>query len=280
MLLDFPTPAFVANRRRPSDAWVLNQRANREARVASGRRLSELSIPELLAEFLPMAGGTASFTLTLDTTAPGSPTFTINSGAAYSTSVNVTCQIGTSDGSTTGYQFKIWGDVDTANDADVQATEGASNWITFAATKAVKLSAVDGAKNLHCKIRDDVWNTTSQLDASITVDSDVPTATVSVAVSPTKISKIATKDTATFQFQADEACQAWKVKVVPATGSLESAGTTIPTTAGSANVTGGALAATTNQSVTIKGADLETAGAEGANIVKVFVQDIAGVWSI
>jgi hypothetical protein len=101
-----------------------------------------------------------------------------------------------------------------------------------------------------------------------------------VAPSPTKISKVATFDTSTFQFQADSAIQAWKVKVVPATGSVENAGTTIPTTAGSSNTTGGALAATTNQTVTIKGADLETASAgDGAKIVKVFVQDAAGLWS-
>jgi hypothetical protein len=46
-------------------------------------------------------------------------------------------------------------------------------------------------------------------------------------------------------------------------------------------VTGGALAATTNQSVTIKGADLEAASAgDGAKIVKVFGQDAAGLWSV
>lgn len=273
-----PEPAFVANRRRPSRAWCEQRLRHRSERV---RRGEHISIEDFVRhEFIPIAGGTASFTLTLDTTAPQGASISINSGAAYATSQNVTLAVTTSDTPTTGYQMKIWGDVDTADNANIQATEGASTFITYSATQAVKLSSGDGNKDLHCKIRDDVWNTTSQLDDSITLDTTLPVATISVAVSPAKISKIATKDTATFQFQADTHIQAWKVKVVSASGSLENTGTQIPTTAGSSNVTGGALAATTNQTVTIKGTDLETAGAEGANIVKVFVQDDAGNWSI
>jgi hypothetical protein len=112
------------------------------------------------------------------------------------------------------------------------------------------------------------------------VDTTVPVVTISLAASPTKISKVATFDTTTFQFQADSALTAWKVKVVPATDSLESAGTMIPATAGSTNVTGGSLAATTSQTVTIKGADLEAASAgAGAKIVKVFVKGTDGTWS-
>jgi hypothetical protein len=111
------------------------------------------------------------------------------------------------------------------------------------------------------------------------VDTTVPVVTISLAASPTKISKVATFDTTTFQFQADSALTAWKVKVVPATDSLESAGTTIPATAGS-TVTGGSLPATTSQTVTIKGADLEAASAgDGAKIVKVFVKGTDGTWS-
>lgn len=222
----------------------------------------------------------STFTLTLDTTAPAGVALDINSGAAYATAQAVTAQPSTTDGTTTGYQMKIWGSVDTAADANIQATEGASTWIAYSASHAVTLSSGDGSKTLNVRIRDDVGNQSSSASKSITLDTTVPVATVSVAPSPTKISKVATFDTTTFQFQADVAIQAWKVKVVPATNSIESAGTTIPTTAGSTNTTGGALAATTNQSVTIKGTDLETASAgDGAKIVKVFVQDVAGNWS-
>jgi len=221
------------------------------------------------------------FDLVLDTTAPQDPEIVIESGGAYVTTQNITAHPGTSDADTTGYQMKIWGDVDTSNDPDIQDTEGASAWITFNTSKAVKLSSGDGSKTLHCKIRDDVLNTTAEVTASVTLDTTVPVATISVAASPTKISKVATKDTSTFQWQADVHIQAYKVKVVPSSGSPHTAGTQIPTTAGSSNTSGGAVNATTNVTSTIKGADLESASAgDGTKIVKVFVQDDAGNWSV
>jgi len=221
-----------------------------------------------------------NFNLTLDTTAPAGVTLDINSGATYATTQAVTAQPFTSDGVTTSYQMKIYGDVDPADNANIQTTEGASSWIAYSTSQAVKLSTGDALKTLHVKIRDDVGNVSTEATDTITLDTTIPVATISVAASPTKISKVASFDTTTFQFQADVAIQAWKVKVVPATGSVESAGTTIPVTAGSANTTGTSLAATTNQSVTIKGTDLETASAgDGTKIVKVFVQDLSGLWS-
>jgi hypothetical protein len=222
----------------------------------------------------------STFNLTLDTTAPAGVALDINTGAAYATQQAVTAQPSTSDGSTVGYQMKIWGSVDPAADPNIQATEAASSWIAFSAAQAVTLLTGDGAKTLNVRIRDDVGNQSASASKSITLDTTVPVATISVAASPTKISKVATFDTTTFQFQADVHIQAWKVKVVPATGSVHTAGTQIPVTGGSSNVTGGALAATTNQTVTIKGVDLESASAgDGSKIVKVFVQDDAGNWS-
>lgn len=222
----------------------------------------------------------SNFNLTLDTAPPAGVALDINTGAAYATTQAVTAQPSTTDTPTTGYQMKIYGDVDNAANANIQTTEGASSWIAYSTSQAVTLSTVDGSKTLNVKIRDDVGNVSSAATKSITLDTTVPVATISVAASPTKISKIASFDTSTFSFQADVHIQAWKVKVVPSTGSTESAGTTIPTTAGSTSTTGAALNATTNQSVTIKGADLETASAgDGTKIVKVFVQDDAGNWS-
>jgi hypothetical protein len=220
------------------------------------------------------------FEVTLDTTGPGSPTFSIAAGASFATSQTTAVNFSTSDTPTTGYQVKIWGAVDAAFDAAIQATEGASEWKTFNAEIAVKLSSGDGSKTLKAKIRDDVLNETAELSDSITLDTTVPVATVSSGPDVSKISKIATKRVVSFEFQADVAIQAWKVKVVPATSSLHSAGTQILTTNGSTNVTGAALGATTNKAVTVDGRDLEVASAgDGKKIIKVFVQDEAGNWS-
>lgn len=223
----------------------------------------------------------ANFTLTLDTTAPGGAALAINGGALYAVGQVVAAQPSTTDGTQTGYQMKIWGDVDNTYDANVQTTEAASSWIALNGNYNVKLAAGDGAKNLHCKIRDDVYNTTSQLDASITLDTTLPVITIQSGPDVSKISKQAGKRTATITWQADSHIQAYKVKVVPASNSLENAGTTIGTTNGSTHMTGGATNATTNVTSTIDGADLEAASAgDGDKIIKVFGQDDAGNWSI
>lgn len=222
-----------------------------------------------------------NFTLTLDTTAPSSPILNIESGATYATSQLINCGITTGDGDTTGYQMKIWGDVDIANDANIQVLEASSAWITFATSKQVKLSSADGLKTLYCKIRDDVYNVSSQASDTITLDTTIPVVTVSAGPDITKISKQAGKNVCSFSFQSDAAFTDYKIKSVPSAGSAESAGTTILLTNGSTNMSGnGSFAAATNINCTINGADLEVASAgDGGKVIKVFVKDASGQWS-
>lgn len=222
------------------------------------------------------------FNLILDTLGPQNPSVSINSGAAYTNNLLVTLTIGCSDADKTGYQMKIWGNVDTAYDTDIKATEGTSNWITYAASKQIKLATSDGAKTVYIKIRDDVWNESAQASDSITLDTSVPVVTIT-GPDVSKISKVASKDTAAFSFSVDTAFAEYKVKVVPSASSLHDAGTQMPITAGSTNMggTAGNYPANTPISCTIKGADLETASAgDGTKIVKVFVKDAAGNWSV
>ncbi|MDQ1584495.1 MAG: hypothetical protein QOF36_2549 [Microbacteriaceae bacterium] len=223
----------------------------------------------------------AFFDLVLDTTGPAGVAGSINSGATYTTSRDVTLGPTTTDPDTTGYQIKIWGNVDAAFDADIQATEGASAWKTLSGSMAVRLSTGDGSKTLTWRIRDDVWNESSTATDSITLDTTVPVVTIDSGPTPGKISKQTGKRTSDTVWHADVDIQAYKVKVVPATNSIHSAGTQIPTTGGSANVTGGSVTAASTVTTTIDGADLETAaGADGTWHVKVFVQDLAGNWSV
>jgi hypothetical protein len=222
------------------------------------------------------------FNLILDTLAPASPQIIIAGGAAYASAQLVTCAISTTDGDTTGYQMKIWGDVDPANDANVQVLEANSVWITFNASKQIKLSSGDGAKTLYLKIQDSVLNVSAQASSSITLDTTVPVTTISIAPSVSTISKMTGKRTCTFSFQSDSIFDQYKVKVVPATNSIESTGTQIGTTNGSVNMSGvaGNYPATTNINCTIDGADLEAASSgDGTKIVKVFVKDKSGLWS-
>lgn len=219
-----------------------------------------------------------NFTLTLDTTAPGGVSIDL---ASYSTAQAITATIATSDSPTTGYQMKVWGDVDTSYDANVQGSEGASAWISYAASKAIKLSTGDGTKTVYLKVRDDVGNESGAVSDTTTLDTAAPVPNVLTGPSPAKISKVASFDSSSFTFSSDTAIQAWKVKVVANSADAHNTGAQIPTTAGSTDVTGGSLAASTSQGVTIKGADLETASSgDGSKIVKVFVQDLAGNWSV
>jgi hypothetical protein len=218
------------------------------------------------------------FNLTLDTTAPAGVSIDVGTVAGQQ---DITATIATSDTPTTNYQMKIWGDVDTSNDANVQATEGASSWITFATSKAIKLSSGDGSKTINVKVRDDVWNESSAQSDSVTLDTTAPTATIS-GPDVGKVSKVSGKRESAFSFSPDVAVQAYKVKVVPATNSIHSAGTQIPTTNGSVNMSGGSVSSGATVNCTIDGRDLETAaGIDGTHIVKVFVQETgSGIWSV
>jgi hypothetical protein len=222
----------------------------------------------------------ANFNLVLDTTGPQGVGGTINAGATYATARDVSLGPTTTDPDTTGYQVKVWGDVDLAADANIQDTEANSSWINLTAAVAVRLAAGDGVKNLTWRLRDDVWNESATATDAITLDTTVPVVTVT-GPDVAKVSKIAGKRTASISFSVDTHIQAWKVKVVPATGSIHTAGTQIGVANGSTSMTGGALAASTPQAATIDGRDLEAASAgDGTKIVKVFVQDDAGNWSV
>lgn len=222
-----------------------------------------------------------SFDLTLDTTGPAGVAGSINSAATFTTSRDVLLGPTTTDPDTTGYQIKIWGDVDLAANANIQDIEANSTWITLTASMAVRLSTGDGSKTLTWRLRDDLNNPSSTATDSITLDTTVPVVTLDSGPTPARISKQASKDSSDETWHADVDIQAYKVKVVPSTSSIHSAGTLIPTTAGSVNTSGGAISASTPVTTTIKGTDFETAtGGDGTFHVKVFVQDLAGNWSL
>ena len=221
-------------------------------------------------------------TVVLDTTAPGGVTITIEAGALYATDRDVDVTIATTDPDTTGYTMKLYGDVDDAfAPTEYRALEADAPWINFATSKTIRVSTGEGSKTLKLKVRDDVHNVSSEATDSITIDTTVPVVTVQSGPTPAKISKQTGKRTSTIVWQSDSIYDEYKVKVVPATDSLHTAGTQIPTTGGSTNVSGSTpdQPAATNVTTDIDGADLETAGAEGNNIVKVFVKDDAGNWS-
>lgn len=187
----------------------------------------------------------------------------------------MTLKTSVTDADTTGYQMKIWG-------IDGVATEADAKWETFVGEKSISLPTGDGMKTVHVKVRDDVGNETAEASDSITLDTAVPVVNLT-GPDKDKISKVNGFDVSIITFSADVDFEEYKVCVVPAANSLQAAGVVIPTTGGSENTSGaaGGYKANTNISVTINGADLETASAgDGTKIVKIFVKNAAGTWSV
>lgn len=215
------------------------------------------------------------FNLTLDTLAPAGLAVTLNDGAIYTTSAAVTLKLTLTDEETDGYQIKIWGVASTTD-------EESASWETYTAEKSITLPEGDGMKTVYVKVRDDVGNETTAVSASITLDTAVPTVTIT-GPDKSKISKVDGFNTSVINFTSDMDFDEYKVCVVPATNSTQDAGTVIPSTNGSVNTSGstGSYEASTNIQVTITGADLEAASSgDGVKIVKVFVKSAAGTWSV
>lgn len=220
------------------------------------------------------------FTLVLDTTSPSNPLISLEGGSQYATQQLVNATISTGDGTTTGYQMKLWGDVDETFDTNIKDTEATSSWITFSTTKQIKLSSGDGNKTVNLKIRDDVFNESSLASDSILLDTTKPIVTTTNP-DVTKISKIAGRSVASFSFTVDSAFVEYKVKVVASSGASHDSGVQIGTVNGSVNMSAtGTFPATTPIDCQINGTDLELASAgDGNKIIKVFTKDASGLWS-
>ena len=101
----------------------------------------------------------AHVTVALDTTAP-----------------SLTTQLA-SDGSLTitagaeATEMKVWGSIDVSNPANAGygETEGAADWVPFDPSVQVALSPGDGAKTIRVRVRDEVWNQSAAVAASVTI---------------------------------------------------------------------------------------------------------------
>lgn len=213
------------------------------------------------------------FNLTLDTTAPVGAGITINGGATATNDPLVTLALSVSDGETNGYQMKIWGIAGAES-------ESAAQWETFAASKQVTLPSGDGQKTVYAKFRDDVWNESAQVSASITLNTAVPVVTV-LGPDKAKISKVSGMDTSVFTFTTDVDIAEYKVCVVTEANATHTQGTQIGTDGGSENMSGGTVTANSEVSCTVKAADLDAASSgDGVKIVKVFAKTAVGTWSV
>src|SRR5699024_8243057 len=107
----------------------------------------------------------------------------------------VTLTIGLADSPTDGYQMKIWG-------IEGVADEESATWETFATRKSVNLTTGDGLKTVHIKVRDDVGNESTEVTDTITLNTAVPTVSVT-GPDKSKISKVTGFNQSVFNFTCD-----------------------------------------------------------------------------
>lgn len=191
-------------------------------------------------------------------------------------SVNITATLSAS-GAT---YMKLWGDI-CASAGGSAISESDASWVAYSTSASIILTSTDGTKTVYAKFKDDVGNESASVNASTILDTAVPIVTI-VGPDVSTISKVSGYNVSAFSFSANETIVEWSVRVVPSASSLHTAGTEIPTTGGSTNMHGSTQkAADVAVECTIYGADLETASSgDGAKIVKVFVKDTTGNWSI
>lgn len=226
----------------------------------------------------------ATFNLTLDTQAPANPSLLINGGAAATGEQICWITLASTDyltGARDLAMMKVWGDVDLLADPSFTPMEADAAWVPFEEQVPVMLSAGTGRKYLYARLRDDVGNISLTFSDFIDYDTTVPVVTITTAVDRSRISKVSPYDAATFTWEASVPILAYQVRVVPSTGSPYQAGVPLGVVNGSVNTDGsGSIEANTPTITTIKGADLETASpGNTTKVIKVFVQNLTGVWS-
>lgn len=211
------------------------------------------------------------FNLVLDTTAPSNGSISI---VTLTNALSIKATL-SAVGAT---QMKLYGDIGAGATA---TTESAASWETYAESKTIQLTSGDGVKTVYVKFRDAVGNESAAVSATTTLDTTAAVVTIT-GPDVSTISKVNGYNVATFSFSADTEFVSYQVRVVPTSGSAHDAGVVIGTANGSENTSGtDVIAANTAVTVKINGADLEAASSgDGAKIIKVFVKDAGGNWSV
>lgn len=218
-------------------------------------------------------------------------------------------RIGASDDNVSIYsKFQLYGDFSTTEDSTASTPSG--TWVTFEpdvgknymTVTGLYFSKNDGIKTVSLLVENTAGADYAVVSDTITLDRTPPTITVTNLSH--NIISLKNEDrlddehtpnckcnTVTFEFTANEQLQDYKVCVINPTGYADTAASSeaavaIGTANGSVNMTaaGKPVAADEVIKCTLKGADLKAHPVvndkDGAYIVGVYGQDIAGVWSL
>lgn len=213
----------------------------------------------------------------IDTTPPGNPRMAVNGGVLFVASRSVSVGI-TGTGAT---DMKIWGDVDTDADTDIQSFEDLSTWLPYTEHTDVGVSASIGRKRLYARLRDAVGNPSPVFGTYVDYDPAYPQVSMVLDADVAVLSTIPGHDAATFSWDANVDFVEYVVKVMPTTASPYFGGSPVRSDFGSVNVAGsGSFLADTPITTVLKGADVNFASpGDGSKVIKVFIRDVAGRWS-
>ena len=210
-----------------------------------------------------------------------------------------------------GVQYKLYGDFNYDTQSAAGIIEGDAEWKAFVKDEGKPYMTIgnlfctsgDATKNIYVIVKDNAGNTTPITDPkSFVYDTTAPEVTVS-DIDYNRISKVHTErrngsglivgkyaDETHFTFTPDSVIQAYKVCAylnASAAAAVENVAdeVAIGDAHGSINMSGTKLKSQEPIKATIKGADYEAALGEagkvdGAHIVVVYVQDLAGQWSV
>ena len=237
--------------------------------------------------------GTASDSLVYDSTGPTLTAITINGGDEKTGSTSVTVSFTVSPSDTYLTDFLVWGNLSNGETSKALAEAG-TGYVSFTVqgtpnNTAQDLSAGDGVKTLTAIVRDDLGNESVERSDSIELDQTSPVVAIFSAPNPSKISRIAGFDTSVFTWYWEAVgtdVGETGTYQIEFGGTGQGTGTVIPTTAGSANITGSVEAAGTGNSssaaadtakhvtTTIKGDDLWTVSpSDGVKRLNIYVTD-------
>lgn len=209
-----------------------------------------------------------------------------------------------------GVQYKLYGDFGYDAQPEAQITKEAAEWKEFVKDSGVDYMLIDnlyctkgdGTKNIYVVVIDNAGNeTTISTPATFVYDTALPNVTVG-GIDYYRISKVRVErrnanglivgkwaDETNFEFEPDSVIQAYKVcaykdKTAAAAVTDVEAEVAIGMANGSIGMSATGLNSNAKVSATIRGADFEAAlggaGNDGAHIVVVYVQDLAGHWSV
>lgn len=226
--------------------------------------------------------------LVLDTTPPALPSLqvvgldggTLTLSSDQVVMVRLTCSVSPA---TLAGEYEIWGDVDPTAFGSIQTTEGASSWSTYSDPLiSIKVSAGTGAKSVYARLRDDLRNPTAVLATQVYYDPSYPEVRIVALPDRTHLSAQAGYRTCSFTWAPSVDVVQYQARAVPSLSSSHLGGSPVGTAHGSSGVMGfGTFLAGVPVSTSVDSGDLATATpGDGVKVLKVFVKDLAGRWSL